>query len=159
MTTGSAEKAAPAAPAAPAPGREFVISRTFDAPRDRLFKAWTEREHLMRWFGPKGFTMPVARLDLRPGGVFLYCLRSPEGQEMWGKFVYREVVPPQRLVCVNSFSDQAGGLTRHPFSPTWPLEMLSTVTFAEQEGRTTVTVRWAPINATEAEQKTFESGH
>src|SRR5437868_65161 len=104
----------------------FVISRVFDAPRDVVWKAWTERDRLMQWFGPKGFTMPVANLDFRPGGMFHYCLRTPDGQPMWGKFIYREIIPPQRIVLVNSFSDEQGNITMHPFSPTWPRQMLST---------------------------------
>ncbi len=139
--------------------RPFVIWRTFDAPRERLWKAWTERDRLMQWFGPKGFKMPVAKMDFRPGGIFHYCLRSPDGHEMWGKFAYREIVAPERIVLVNSFSDEAGGLTRHPMSATWPLEMLSTFTLAEQQGRTSVTVRWVPINPTEQERKTFDAAH
>ena len=139
-------------------GLEFVITRVFDAPRDLVWKAWTERERLMRWFGPKGFTMPVATLEFRPGGVFHYCLRSPDGHDMWGKFVYRDIMAPECIVLVNSFSDKQGNLTRHPMSPTWPLEMLSTTTFTEHEGKTTITVRWAPLNATEAERKTFDEG-
>jgi uncharacterized protein YndB with AHSA1/START domain len=139
--------------------KEFVISREFDAPRELVWKAWTERDRLMQWFGPKGFRMTAARLDFRPGGIFHYCLRSPSGQDMWGKFVYREIVAPQRIVLVNSFSDEKGNLTRHPMSPTWPLEMLTTTTFAEFQGRTTVTVRWNALNATEAERKTFDTSH
>ena len=139
--------------------REFVITRVFDAPRALVWKAWTECPRLMRWFGPKGFTMRVATLDLRPGGVFHYCLRSPDGHDIWGKFVYREIVAPERIVLVNSFSDEPGNLTRHPMSQTWPLEMLSTTTFTEHEGKTTITVRWAPLNATEAERKTFDASY
>src|SRR5438552_577356 len=93
---------------------EFVITRTIDAPRNLVWEAWTERDRLMQWFGPKRFTMSAAMLDLRPAGVFHYCLRSPDGKEMWGKFVYREIVPQERIVLVNSFSDEKGGLTRHP---------------------------------------------
>jgi uncharacterized protein YndB with AHSA1/START domain len=138
---------------------EFVISREFDAPRDLVWKAWTERDRLMQWFGPKGFTMSTAKLDFRPGGIFHYCLRSPNGQDMWGKFVYREIIAPQRIVLVNSFSDEKGNLTRHPMSPTWPLEMLTTTTFAELHGKTTITIRWSALNATEAERKTFDTSH
>jgi uncharacterized protein YndB with AHSA1/START domain len=141
------------------PGKEFVISRVFDAPREVVWKAWTERDRLMQWFGPKGFTMHAATLDFRPGGVFHYCLRSAAGEDMWGKFVYREIVPPERIVHVHSFSDEKGGTTRHPMSPTWPLEMLSTTTLTEHKGRTTVTVRWSALNATEAERTTFDSSH
>lgn len=100
--------------------REFVIARVFNAPRELVWKAWAERERLMQWFGPKGFTMPIAKMDFRPGGTFHYCLRSADGKEMWGKFVYREIVAPERIVLVNSFSDENGNLTRHPFSASWP---------------------------------------
>ena len=139
-------------------GRPFVIARTFDAPRERVWRAWSERARLMQWFGPKGFKMPAAKIDFRPGGTFHYCMEAPNGDEMWGKFAYREIAAPERIVFVNCFSDEDGGLTRHPLSPDWPLEMLSTITFAEQEGRTTVTVRWVPLNATDAERRTFEAG-
>lgn len=140
-------------------GREFVITREFDAPRELVWQAWTERERLRQWFGPKGFTMPVAKMDFRPGGSFHYCLQSPDGHKMWGKFIYREIVAPERIVLVNSFSDEAGGLTRHPMSPTWPLEMLATTTFAEHGGKTTLTVKWKPLNATEEERRTFDAAH
>ena len=137
---------------------EFIISRVFDAPRERVWKAWTEAERLKQWWGPKGFTVSHCTVDLRPGGVMLYCLRSPEGDDMWGKFVYREIVKPEKLVFVVSFSDEKGGITRHPMSPDWPREILSTVTFAVQQGGTLITVQWIPTNATELERKTFEDG-
>ncbi len=138
---------------------DFVMSRVVDAPRDVVFKAWTERDQLMQWFGPKGFKMTTAKLDLRPGGTFLYCLRGADGAEMWGKFVYREIVVPERIVLVNSFSDEKGGITRHPMAPDWPLEMLSTTTFTENQGKTTISLRWSALNATDAERKTFDSSH
>ncbi len=136
----------------------FNITRVFDAPRELVWKAWTEPEHMMRWWGPKGFTMISCRLDLRPGGVFHYHFRSPDGGDMWGKFVYREIVAPERLVYINSFSDKEGNTVPAPFSPPWPVEMHSTVTFSEQEGRTEVRAQWFPLTATEEERRTFEAG-
>ena len=127
----------------------FVISRVFDATREIVWKAWTEAEHLKHWWGPKGFTVVHSKIDLRPGGVFHYGMRSPDGRDMWGKFVFREIVKPERLVFVNSFSDEEGKTVRAPFNPHWPLEVLTTVTFAEHDGKTTVTLRGRPINATE----------
>jgi len=124
-----------------------------------VWKAWTERDRLMQWFGPKGFTMSTAKMDFRPGGSFHYCMRLPDGKEMWGNFVYHEIIAPEKIVLVNSFLDAAGGLTRHPMSPTWPLEMLATTTFAEQGNKTLLTTHWKPLNATEEEQKTFDRGH
>ena len=137
----------------------FIISRTFDTPRERVWKAWTNREQLMQWFGPKGFPMIAAKLDFRPGGIFHYGLRSPDGKEMWGKFVYREIAAPGKIVLVNSFSDEKGGLTRHPLAPTWPLEMLSTTTLAGEGGKTKLTIEWSPLNPTDDELKMFESAH
>jgi uncharacterized protein YndB with AHSA1/START domain len=139
-------------------GDEFVISRIFNAPLDLVWKAHTDCAHLKHWWGPKGFTTTVCRIDLRPGGIFHYCLRSPDGIEMWGKFLFREVVLRERLVCIVAFSDEMGGLTRHPMNPSWPREILSTVTFAEKNGKTTLTVRWAPYNATAEERATFIAG-
>jgi uncharacterized protein YndB with AHSA1/START domain len=139
--------------------KEFIISRVFDAPRDLVWKAFTECEHLKHWWGPKGFKMLSCKLDLRPGGIFHYCLQSPNGQEMWGKFIYREIVPPERLVHTVSFSDEKQGVTRHPMSPTWPLETLATATLTERGGKTTLTVRWTPHNATDEERATFAASH
>lgn len=137
---------------------EFITSRTFEAPRDLVWKAHTDCRHLKHWWGPKGFTMHHCSIDLRPGGLFHYGLRSGGGQEMWGKFTFREVVAPERLVYVLSFSDPQGGSTRHPMAPTWPLQMLSVVTFAERDGVTTVTLRCRPHEASGEEQATFEAG-
>jgi len=138
--------------------RPFVISRTFDASRDLMWKAWTEPERMGKWFGPKGVTIFHSKNDLRPTGVYHYGMRTPDGKEIWGKWVYREITKPKRLIFVNSFSDARGGTTRHPMAEAWPLEMLTTITFEEQGGKTTVTVEWLPINPRDAELETFEAG-
>lgn len=138
---------------------EFVIRRVFDAPLDLVWRVNTEKEHLMKWWGPKGLKMLDVKLDLRPGGIFHYGMETPDGHQMWGKFVYREVVPQKKLVFVVSFSDEKGGITRHPMSDTWPLEVLSTTTFEEKDGKTIMTVSGHPINATEAEINTYDGAH
>lgn len=138
---------------------EFVISHVCDAPRERVWRAWTEREQLMRWFGPLGYKMQDARLDLHPGGIFHYSLLSPEGMKMWGKWTFREIVAPRRMVTVSSFSDEQGGVTRHPLSADWPLETLSTATFEEKDGKTTITIHWTPLYATNRELKAFDAAH
>jgi uncharacterized protein YndB with AHSA1/START domain len=138
-------------------GREFVLARTLDAPRARVFQAWTEPDRLQRWWGPKGFPLASCTIDPRPGGVFHYGLRSPQGQTMWGRWDFREVVEPERLVFVSSFSDEQGGLTRHPGMPEWPLHVLSTVTFTEHDGKTTVTMRGYPVDAADNERQAFEA--
>ncbi len=139
---------------------DFVIARVFDAPRDLVWQAFTDPEHMQHWWGPKGVTVVAAKMDLRPGGTYHYGMRTPDGHVMWGKFVFREISAPKRLVLVNSFSDEAGGITRHPMSPTWPLEMLTTLTFDEPlPGQTGLTIRWSPLNASAEERQTFDAGH
>jgi uncharacterized protein YndB with AHSA1/START domain len=137
----------------------FVISRTFNAPRDLVWKAFTEPERMKAWWGPKGFPVATCTMDLRPGGTFHYAMAMPDGSLMWGRFVYREIVAPERIVFINSFSDEAGGLTRHPMIPTWPLELLSKFSFTEDKGRTTFTLEWAPLDAIAEECAMFESAH
>lgn len=136
-----------------------MITRSFDAPRDAVFAAFTDPERMKRWWGPKGFTVIAAKMDLRPGGIYHYGMRAPDGSTMWGKFVYREIVRPERVVLVNSFSDEAGNITRHPMSPTWPLEMLSVFQFAEENGRAALTIRWSPLDADETARATFGGAH
>jgi uncharacterized protein YndB with AHSA1/START domain len=141
-------------------GSEFVLSRVLDAPRELVWKCFTDPEHMKHWWGPKGVKVVVSDMDLRPGGTYHYGMQVPDGSVMWGRFVYREVAPPSKLVLIDSFSDEKRGLTRHPMSPNWPLEMLSTFTFEEVAGgKTKFTLRWSPYNATEEERKTFDAGH
>jgi uncharacterized protein YndB with AHSA1/START domain len=145
---------------AAARSEDFVISRVFDAPRELMWACFTDPARMQKWWGPKGVAVVASKMDLQPGGTYHYGMRTPDGKTMWGKFVYREIAAPERMVWVNSFSDEAGGLTRHPLSPTWPLEMLTTLTLEAEPGeKTKLTIRWSPINATAEEQKTFDAGH
>ena len=138
---------------------DFVISREFDAPRELVWKCFTEPERMATWWGPKGVTAGIKTLDLRPGGLCHYNMTTPDGLVMWGKSVYREIKAPERLVFVNSFSDENAGVTRHPFGPTWPLEMMTVITFEEQlGGKTKLTIRWSPLKPTAEEQATFDPG-
>lgn len=136
--------------------KDFVISRRFDASRESLFAAFTEPARMQQWWGPRGFTVVKAEMDLRVGGSYHYAMKAPDGSTMWGKFVYREVSPPARIVWENSFSDEAGGVTRHPMAPTWPLRMLSTVTCDADAGGTRLTLTWTPLDPTPMEQMTFD---
>jgi uncharacterized protein YndB with AHSA1/START domain len=135
----------------------FVISRTFDAPRDLVWKAFTDPERMKHWWGPKSFSVFHSKMDLRPGGSYHYGLRGPDGSTIWGKFVYREIVAPERMVVVTSFSDENAGITRHPMAPTWPREMLTTLLFEAANGKTKITIKWTPLNPTDEERQTFES--
>jgi uncharacterized protein YndB with AHSA1/START domain len=129
---------------------ELVITRIFDAPRELVWKAWTEPEHVMRWWGPKGFTSPVCKIDFREGGKYLFCMRSPEGQDYWSIGVYREIVPMERIVCTDSFADEKGNpvpASHYGMPGDWPQELIVTVTLEEHEGKTKMTMRQAGIPA------------
>src|ERR1051326_8399110 len=134
---------------------EFTVTRTFKASREAVWKAHSELERLSQWWGPQGFEWIGGTLDFRPGGVFHYGMRAPNGSEIWGKFVYREIAAPERIVFVNSFSDREGNTVRAPFAEDFPLAILNVLTLTEQHGATTLTLRGSPLNATEAEKKRY----
>ncbi len=124
--------------------KELTITRTFDAPRDLVWKAWTIPDLIMRWWGPKGFTAPVAKIDLRVGGKSLSCMRSPDGRDFWSTGTYREIVPPERIVTTDSFADEKGNIvpaSKYGMTGDWPLELLVTVTFETQRNKTKFTLR------------------
>lgn len=133
----------------------FTLSRTFNAPQSLVWEVYTKPEHLMNWWGPQGLKMKHATVDLRPGGMFLYGMDAPDGTEMWGRFVYREIDPISRLTFVVSFSDPNGGITRHPMAPTWPAEMMNITELSEENGKTTVKITGYPINCTEDEAQLY----
>ena len=115
--------------------QEFVIERQFNAPRTLMFQVFTQPEHLKRWWAPQPYTISNCTIDLRPGGIWHYSMRSPEGQEHWARSVYREVVPPEKLVYTSTFADEhANPIEGIP-------EHLTTVTFTEEAGKTLVSAR------------------
>ena len=144
----------------PAQSEVFSLTYKFSAARDLVLRAFTRAAHLRKWWGPAGFTVAVCGFDRRPGGVFHYSMQAPVGHRMgdkpvWGKFVYQEIALPERLVVLSAFSDERGGLTRHPMRPTWPMQVCSDFTFTEQHGQTTVTLSATPYEATKLERNTF----
>lgn len=139
-------------------GAKFVISRHFDATPEKLWQAWTLPAEFGQWFGPKGFHSRVQQMELRPGGILHSCLISPDGHEMWAKFIYREVEPPHKLVWEHGFSNKDGERTRHPGHDSWPLNLLTTLILAPEGGKTKLTLTWEPLNATPEEVATFEGG-
>jgi uncharacterized protein YndB with AHSA1/START domain len=125
----------PAADPAPPPA-ELRLTRVLAAPRALVFKAWTEPAHLVRWWGPHGFTVPACRLDPRPGGGFRIHMRSGTGADHWAQGRYDELVPPERLVCAWAWTDAAGT----------PLQRtVLTVTFEEHAAGTLLTLHQAPF--------------
>jgi uncharacterized protein YndB with AHSA1/START domain len=143
-------------PGAPAGEGELVIIRSFAAPRALVWRAWTEPEFCKLWWGPQGFTAPFSRIDLRVGGSYLNCMHSPDGKDYWSTGTYREIVPQLRLVCTDSFADESGRVvpaSHYGMEGEWPLELLVTVTFEEEEGATRLTLRHAGIPAGEMREQ------
>lgn len=123
--------------------REIVITRLIDAPRELVLEAWTDPERLIQWHAPRGCTLHLAKMDARPGGEFHSSIRSPEGHECWCKGIYREIVVPERLVFTMAVADQEGNLidpVRAGMDPDWPAETIVTVTLAEHQGKTMLTL-------------------
>ena len=125
--------------------REIVTSRVFDAPRELVFKAWTNPEMMSKWWGPKSFTAPTIKMDLRVGGKYLFCMRSPEGRDYWTTGVYKEINPPERLVCTDNFADENGNIvpaSAYGFDGEWPELSIITVTFENlDDNKTKMTLR------------------
>lgn len=138
---------------------ELVITRVFNAPRSLVFNAFTQAAHLAHWWGPTGMKLKVLKLEVRKGGVFHFSMKAPDGTEMYGIFNYKEVIAPEKIVFTNAFADKSGNIARAGFSPLFPLEILNTWTFTEEHGKTTLTLRGIPYNATEEEHAFFRSMH
>lgn len=131
-----------------APTKDLTITRVFDAPVESVWKAWTDAEQVKRWWGPKDYTAPACKIDLREGGKYLYCMRSPEGQDFWNTGVYREIIEPERIAYSHSFADEKGNVvpaTHYSMSVDFPLEIQATVTFEAHEGKTRIILQHAGI--------------
>jgi len=107
--------------------REILITRVFDAPRRLVFEAHSKPEHVARWWGPRGTTLPVCEMDFRPGGAWRFVSRGPDGAEDAFRGEYREIVPPERIVWTFEWEGMPGHVS------------VETTTFVEQDGKTTIT--------------------
>jgi uncharacterized protein YndB with AHSA1/START domain len=119
--------------------QELVLIRVFDAPRELVFKVWTDPKHVVQWWGPHGFTNPVCELDAKPGGAIRIHMRGPNGIVYPMTGVYQEVVEPERLVFISAALDEKGNSM---------FELLNTVTFAEEGGKTKQILRVRVIKRT-----------
>lgn len=124
--------------------KDIAITRVFDAPRELVWKDWTEPKRFMRWWGPKDYSCPEAEIDLRVGGSYLACMRSPEGKDIWSTGKYLEVVEPERIVMTDSFADENGNVvpaSYYGMEGEFPIALQVSVTFEEHSGKTTMTLR------------------
>jgi len=131
----------------------YVLERVFDAPRELVWKTWTDPELIQRWYGPNVETI-VHRLDVEPGGLWLGEMKW-DGNSNYQRVEYTEVVEPERLVWLHSVSDGDWNVIANPMMPDWPRVLLTTVTFAEEGGKTKMRLTWVPHEASEAEIACF----
>ena len=129
--------------------REIVISRIFNASVKMVWKAWSEPEHLKKWWGPKDYTSPFSKIDFRVGGKYLHAMRNAEGQEFWSTGTYTEIVPMKKIACTDSFSDKDGNALSAADvgmpGDNWPKELFVTITFEDLGGKTKMTLRHVGI--------------
>jgi uncharacterized protein YndB with AHSA1/START domain len=134
--------------------QDLVITRAFAAPRELVWRAWSEPEHFKAWFGPKGYTIPSCDIDFRVGGRLLFAMRGPDGQDIWCTGTYLEIEPMERIVFSDSFADEQGNIvpaSHYGMNGDIPLEMMVTVTFEEAAGKTIMTMRHAGLPTPDAE--------
>jgi uncharacterized protein YndB with AHSA1/START domain len=133
---------------------ELIIARDFNSKKEIVFNEFADAVALAEWWGPPGVPITVVKLDFKLNGIFHYKAEI-QGRAMWGRFVYKQINKPNLLEFISSFSDENCGITRAPFSDKFPLEIFNRFEFSEQNGKTTITLKGYPINATEEEMKAF----
>lgn len=130
-----------------------ALTRVFDAPIERVWRAWTDPEQFKRWFGPRGFTIPFCEIDLQVGGKYLTCQRSPAGRDIWATGVYREIDPMERLVLTHASGGHVPA-THYGRIEDLPEEEVVILTFEDLGGKTRVTLRQG--RATQARSQTLD---
>lgn len=121
---------------------DLVITRVFDAPVELVWKAWTDPEQLVRWWGPKNFASPVCKIDFRVGGKYLFCMRDPDGKDYWSTGVFREIIPLKKFVYTDSFADAEGNIvppSAYGMDGEIPDMFINTITFEDIDGKTRMT--------------------
>jgi len=142
---------------------ELVITRVFDAPRMKVWNAWKDPELFKRWWGGKDFTSPVSIIDFRIGGKILYSMRGPDGKDIWGTGMYKEIVPMEKIVVTDSFADEKGKIvpaSYYGMPGAWTEELTDTVTFENIDGKTMLTIKAPGIpdeSSEDAEQGWMQS--
>jgi uncharacterized protein YndB with AHSA1/START domain len=121
-----------------------TVTRIFDAPRELVWQAWTDPEQFKRWWGPRNYTSPVSRMDLRVGGKYVSSMRAPNGQDFYNAGFYREIVPLERLVYSDSFADPEGNIvpaSHYGMPSDFPEDLIVILTFEDLDGKTKMTMR------------------
>jgi len=135
-----------------------ILTREFDAPKQLVFDAWTQPEHLKNWnFPKKGWTCEYVSADIKPGGSSLHKMIAPNGHEMWLLTKYEEINEPDGLVFRQYISNEAGDILPNSMMPDWPKELRTSIVLEEVDGKTQLKLIWQPINPTQEEADCFEN--
>lgn len=143
--------------------RTVVITREFDAPIERVWSAWTQPEQVKKWWGPKGFRAPIAEIDLREGGRYLFSMQSDDwdnGRELFGTGTYKEIIPLKKIVCTDSFADEQGNVVSASYygmPAEIPLELLVTIEF-EDLGNSRTKMTLTHVGMVPSESDAMENG-
>lgn len=131
--------------------KPLIITREFNAPRQMVWDAWTQPENLKRWWGPKTFTCPVAKIDFNVGGKYLFCMQGPDGKKYWSTGIYKEINPIERLVFTDSFSDENGNIVSGAVygMADMPDVLEVTIILEEKDGKTKMTLTHTGMPASE----------
>lgn len=140
------------------PDEEFSSTQTINAPRELVFKLWTDPNHFLNWWA-KDSEIKVNKLDIQPEGIFHYGFETSYGETKWTKLVYQKMEKPTYLSFTSSPSDEKGRISDDFTKRSWPLEVLDEITFLEENGKTVLHMKSKPINATPAERKLFKDTH
>lgn len=137
--------------------KSLELTRVFKAPRERVWDAWSTESELQKWWGPKGCKLSTHGMEFRPGGFFHYEMKFTNTPSWYGRFNYRDIASGERIVWLNSFANELGGIARAPFAPEFPMEVLNAAHFSEQGGNTVVALSSTPFGAPENEVAAFEA--
>lgn len=139
--------------------KNFLLTREFNAPKSLVWQAHSIKEKMSQWWGPKGFELEVKQFDFNTDGIFHYSMKLQNGEKMWGKIVFKEIILEKKLSFHVSFSNENCQIIRHPANKTWPQEIHTTLTFVEERGITRLTLLAKPIQANAEEEQTFQNNH
>lgn len=134
--------------------KEFRIERIFDAPIEMVWRAWTTPEMLVQWWGPNHFSSPECKIDLRPGGKYLYTMRTPEGVDTYSGGTFNEIVPMEKIVATDHFADKDGNVIKpsaYGMGEDFPVESMVTTLFEKQGDKTKLTIVYADVSGIEPE--------
>ncbi len=133
----------------------FTITHEFDAPVEKVFDAWADADRLAQWFAPRGYSVIYAESDIRANGVSHYCMTSEHGLKIWGKIFYKDFIRPAKISYTQVYSNEQGVIERHPMIQNYPIEIFTTVMLDEIDGKTSLSLSWEPIHASEEEITRF----